>query len=117
MEKTITIDGKKVKFKATAAIPRLYRVKFHRDLIQDMTELEKSFQKVQNEEKEFGVTDLTVFENVAYVMAKHAAPEEVPASPDEWLEGFSMFSIYTILPQILELWNIDNLTLVPAKNK
>ena len=117
MESVITIDGKQVKFKATAAIPRLYRVKFHRDLIQDMSGLQKAFSEAQEHDKEFGVTDLTVFENVAYIMAKHAAPEEVPGSPDEWLEGFNMFSIYEILPQILELWAIDNLTLVPAKNK
>lgn len=117
MENTIVIDGKQVKFKATAAIPRLYRVKFHRDLIQDMAGLQKAFEHAQEGGKEFGAADLTVFENVAYIMAKHAAPEEVPGTPDEWLEGFNMFSIYEILPQILELWGIDNLTLVPAKNK
>ena len=39
MEKTIVIDGKEVKFKATANTPRLYRLKFRRDMIQDMAKL------------------------------------------------------------------------------
>ena len=36
MEKTIEIDGRPVTFRATAAIPRLYRLRFHRDIMQDM---------------------------------------------------------------------------------
>ena len=36
METSILIDGKPVKFRASAAIPRLYRIKFRRDIIQDM---------------------------------------------------------------------------------
>ena len=40
MEKTITISGQAVKLKATAAVPRLYRIKFRRDIIQDITALE-----------------------------------------------------------------------------
>lgn len=31
LTKTIEIDGKQVPFKASAAIPRIYRIKFHRD--------------------------------------------------------------------------------------
>ena len=33
LTKTIEIDGKEVTFKASAAIPRIYRVKFNRDII------------------------------------------------------------------------------------
>ena len=40
--KTIEIDGKQVKFKASAAVPRLYRVKFGRDIYKDLRMLEKS---------------------------------------------------------------------------
>ena len=41
METEILIDGKKVKFRATAAVPRLYRIKFRRDIIQDMATVKK----------------------------------------------------------------------------
>lgn len=34
MKQYIEIDGKQVAFKASAAIPRIYRMKFHRDMQQ-----------------------------------------------------------------------------------
>ena len=42
MTKIIEIDGKKVPFKASAAIPRLYRVKYGRDIFKDLMKLEKA---------------------------------------------------------------------------
>jgi hypothetical protein len=39
--KTISIDGTEVTFRASAAIPRLYRNKFHRDIYKDLNELQK----------------------------------------------------------------------------
>jgi fido (protein-threonine AMPylation protein) len=40
---------------------------------------------------------------LAYIMAKHADPDNVPSSLDDWLEQFNTFSIYGILPQLIEL--------------
>lgn len=118
MTKTIQIDGKEVPFKASAAIPRLYRIKFGRDILLDLKRLEKSAKKVRaGEKEEFEIADLEVFENVAYMFAKHAAPDAVPQSIDEWLEGFNTFSIYEVLPEILELWGLDTQTMVDAKKK
>ena len=42
MTKKIRIDGKEVLFKASAAIPRIYRLKFHRDIYKDLRDLEKA---------------------------------------------------------------------------
>lgn len=50
MDKTIEIDGKQVKFRATAAIPRLYRIRFGRDIMQDMAALKKELEKAQEGE-------------------------------------------------------------------
>ena len=36
---------------------------------------------------------LEMFENIAYIMAKHADPS-IPDSPEEWPDEFSTFSIY-----------------------
>ena len=47
MEKTIEIDGRPVTFRATAAIPRLYRLRFHRDIMQDMAFMRKEILKAQ----------------------------------------------------------------------
>ena len=46
---------------------------------------------------------LEMFENIAYVMAKHA-DTNIPDTPEEWLDGFNTFSIYQVLPQLIELW-------------
>ena len=58
---------------------------------------------------------LEVFENIAYIMAKHADPENVPDSPDDFLERFNTFSIYEILPQLIELWGLNTATQVESK--
>ena len=39
LAKTITIDGQEVVFKASAAIPRIYRIKFGRDVYKDLNDL------------------------------------------------------------------------------
>ena len=48
-------------------------------------------------------------------MAKHADPQGVPDSPDEWLEQFNCFSIYEILPQLFELWGLNLETQAESK--
>ena len=40
MKKNIMIDGQEVAFKASAAIPRIYRMRFHRDIYKDLRDLE-----------------------------------------------------------------------------
>lgn len=127
MERTVTIDGKEVKMRASALIPRLYRFKFGRDMIADMRQLQKAYQKATNlpadateEEKQdaqFSVLDLTLFENMAYMMVKHA-DSSIPDSPDEWLDSISgIFSIYEVFPVILELWTATNRTTSIPKKK
>lgn len=125
MEKTILVDGKEVRMRASALVPRLYRFKFGRDLIQDLMQLRRNFEKAKAlpadaspEERaaaQLSVLDLTIFENVAYIMAKHGDPQGVPATIEEWMEGFALFSIYEVLPQILELWDLTNRTTSTAK--
>ncbi len=128
MEKTIHImsavpdsDGNlvkiPVKFRATANVPRMYRIWFRRDIIKDMQTLKKSAEAVQGSEQEFTINDLSIFENVAYCMARLADIENTPNSIDEWLDGFSTFSIYEILPEILELWEMNLETSSESKKK
>ena len=61
------------------------------------------------------IESLEVFENIAYIMAKHADPENVPDTPDEWLEAFNTFSIYEVLPQLIELWGLNVETQAESK--
>lgn len=114
IERTIEISGKQVPFRSSATIPRLYRAKFKRDIFKDLTKLEKSYSKRVGDGEELQIDDLEIFENVAYVMAYHADPS-IPKTIDEWLDQFDMFSIYQVLPQILELWGENMMTDVQAK--
>ena len=121
MLKTITVKGAdgndmQVKMKADASIPRLYRIKFKRDIFKDLGDLGSRMEKAKTDGEQLSAFDLEMFENVAYLLAKHADPDNVPSDPDKWLEQFSMFSITEILPQILELWGFNmQTTSVPKK--
>lgn len=117
MERTIKIDDKQVKFKATATTPRLYRQLFQRDLFIDIDMLGKEHTKSVNENRPLTSEVLEIFYLIAYTMAKQADPEAVPDDIDEWLEGFGIFSIYQILPKILQLWGINTKSTVNAKKK
>ncbi len=41
LTKTVNIDGKDVTFRASAAIPRIYRNRFHRDIYKDLEWLDQ----------------------------------------------------------------------------
>jgi hypothetical protein len=115
IKKTITIDGIEVPFKASAAVPRLYRLKFGRDIYQDFASLQKDVQNGDESNSGLNIESLEVFENIAYITAKHADPENVPDNPDEFLEQFNTFSIYEILPQLIELWGLNTATQIASK--
>ena len=114
LKKEIEICGKMVPFRSSATIPRLYRAKFKRDIFKDLSKLEKSYKGKTENGEELQIEDLEIFENVAYVMAYHA-DNTIPADIDDWLDQFDMFSIYEVLPQILELWGQNMITDIQAK--
>lgn len=111
MERTIAIDGRDVKFKATGATIRLYRQTFGRDILADM-------QKLQKEAADGNPTveALGMYEDMAYIMAKQADPT-IPDNVGDWLEQFAMFSLYQALPQIVALWGLSSQTLSESKKK
>ena len=107
IKKTITIDGIEVPFKASATLPRLYRAKFRKDIFKDFSALKTSVDENDEQESGLDIDSLEVFENIAWTMAKHADPQNVPDNPDDWLEQFNTFSIYEVLPQLFELWGLN----------
>jgi hypothetical protein len=126
MDRTISIDGKDVKFRATARTPRLYRMLIGRDMICDMNQLRKSYNKVvsieetateeEKQDAQFSMMDLEIFENAAYIMARHADPS-INESVDAWLDEFNMFSIYRVLPELLKLWAMNEAQTSTPKKK
>lgn len=126
MDKVLTISGKEVGLRATALTPRLYRHKIGRDIIQDMSQLQKAFAKAaqiskdateeEREAAQLSVMDLEIFENVAFIMARQY-DQNIPDTVEAWLDEFDTFSIYEIFPVILDLWNLNNKTTAkPKKN-
>ena len=114
MTKNIEIDGQQVSFRASAAIPRIYRMKFHRDIYKDLASLEKAVGRGNADESSLDLLSLEMFENIAYIMAKHA-DASIPDSPEDWLDRFNTFSIYQVLPEIIELWGLNVQTDVASK--
>lgn len=117
MTKMVKVDEKDVAFKASAAIPRLYRIKFRRDIFKDLKKLSKAVEKNEETESEIAIDDLEMFENIAYIMAQHADPKNVPSNVIEWLDNFNTFSIYQILPELIDLWNLNTTTEIESKKK
>ena len=114
-KKLLGIDGKDVTFRASASIPRIYRHRFHRDIYKDLAKLQKSMDAEDPEASGLDSFSLEMFEDIAFVMAKHADPKGVPDTPDEWLEEFNTFSIYQVLPEIIDLWGLNVQTQVESK--
>ena len=114
IRKSIEIDGQMVAFKASASIPRIYRLKFQRDIYKDLAVLEKSIGDGKEESSNLDMFSLEMFENIAFIMAKHADPS-IPDTPEEWLDNFNTYSIYQVLPQLIELWGLNVKTDVEAK--
>ena len=114
MTQTIEIDGQPVKFRASAAIPRIYRMRFHRDIYRDLAALEKSLGNQDEGSSNLDLFSLEMFENIAFIMAKHA-DASIPDTPEEWLDNFTTFSSYKVLPKLIELWGLNVQTTVQSK--
>ena len=64
MIQKIEIDGKQVPFKASAAIPRIYRIKFQRDIYKDLAVLEKSIGDGKEESSNLDMFSLEMFKMI-----------------------------------------------------
>ena len=127
MIRTVTIDGKEYRMRASALTPRLYRAFFKRDMIRDMQNLLTAYNKLltlpenateeEKTEANMVILDhLEVFENVAWLFCKEGG-EPVGNSPEEWLDTIEgMFSIYEAMPAIVELWADNQTTTSTPKN-
>ena len=123
MRKTIEISGIECNFKSSAAVPKMYRMKFGKDIFVDLTNLKNQLDLQKKIKEETGedssllpIDSLEMFENIAYIMHKHGDPAQ-PSDELEWLEQFETFDIYEVLPEILEMWEKENKQLSTAKKE
>lgn len=121
MEKTITIDGKQVKLKATAATVKRYKAQFRRNLFADLMGLgainalassDGSEQPIDMSNVDMSKVDFELIYDLTWLYAKTADPN-IP-DPMTWLDKFEEFPIEEIMPEVMELVQV---TMGAKKNK
>ncbi len=109
MEKTIEIDGKKVKLKSTAGTPKRYKAQFRKDYFSELLKLSKLMAGNEGEEfdlakidySELDYLDFEVFYNFIWVLAKTA--DKNIGDPLDWLDEFDSMPLAEIFPEIIDL--------------
>ncbi|MDY2752698.1 MAG: hypothetical protein SOV22_03735 [Blautia obeum] len=128
MEKIIKIEeGRSLNFKASAFSPILYNRLFPgRDYLKDIETLNEENKK---EEKSFNMDDYELFARIAYLFAYQGlAPSPITTEEQkeflkkyptvwEWIDTFNTFSIYEILPEIMDLWYQNGKGVSTEKNQ
>lgn len=103
--KIIKIGEKDYLFGASGDTPRRYRLMFHADVF-------SQFEKLSN-----GNLDMTVIEQLAFVMYKQANPTSEFADIGDWLDTFEPMDLYKIAPQLFDLWMNNNKSTSKSKKK
>lgn len=106
MEKTITVDGKDIRFKATGSAAMRYKAQFGKDYFADVAKLNSMEKLMKIDEKDFKPDDLdgvdtTFFFNVAWVFAKTA--DDSIGDPMAWLDSLDSFPIMDIMGELMGL--------------
>ena len=106
MEKTILIDGQKIRFKTNGATPLRYKAQFGKDYFKEILKMAPLAKFAGKKDKDLNPADLEtldfdIFFNIAWIMAKTAEPT-IP-EPMEWLEGFDEFPMIEIFPELQDL--------------
>ena len=118
MEKTIMIDGKPVRFKASGGVMYRYKAQFGRELFADAAALEQVINtakekkvKVKRKDgkigfeihKEYDLTKLSLecIYNLLWTYAK-TADDSIP-EPQVWLDTFDVFPVMEIYEQIKDI--------------
>lgn len=101
MEKVIVIDGKKVAFKSTGALPKRYKMQFQRDFFSDLIGMESVVNKKEVTLEDIRGIDFDVFYDIAWCLAKAANP--TISDPLSWLDSFGEFPIMEILPELQDM--------------
>ena len=83
----IEIDGKQVPFKASAAIPRIYRIKFHRDIYKDLDALGKAVGNGDEDSSRLDMFSPEMFGNIAYIMASTQILPSRTARRSGWMNS------------------------------
>lgn len=104
MEKTLTIDNKKVKFKTNGALMLRYRHQFGKDFFQGLAKMSVLGEMENTDELSLEALqgiDFEVFERICWLLAK-IADDSIP-DMIEWYSSFDVFPIMDVLPEIMDM--------------
>ena len=108
MERIVTIDGKPVKLRATAALPRLFRATYGKDFFSEIQKISKDSDKKAEDNDESDEIDgaaLETLENLTYLMARSADPDNIPPTIEAWLDSIAdPTAILSIAPDVIALY-------------
>ena len=137
MERIVKMGGRLVKLRATAALPRRFRAAFGRDFFSALENVNKANKSVERKAKKTPPDDkealadlesakvrlsgktMELFENLAFIMARSADPENVPPDIADWLDSIDdPNAILKISGDVIELYRANNkTTAIPKKKK
>lgn len=104
MEKTLVIDGKPVRFKATAATLIRYKSAIGREFLADCARLEQFVtigEDGQTKIRNVEAMNLDVAYGIAWAMAK-TADKEIPDMLT-WLDEFDEFDVATVIRELFPM--------------
>lgn len=132
MEKRIEIEkGRSYVFKASAFSPIQYNRLFKgSDYLRDISNMAQKSEAIESgEDVEFSMENYEQFVKLAYTFAYQGLSPSPRTSEEQreflekypdpwvWLDSFESFSMYELLPEIVNLWVGNEDKLVKAKNQ
>ena len=96
MEQTIKIDGRDVKFRASGALPIVYRAYTGRNLFADLLRLDDVYAQMDTEP----------LEDMIWCAAKLAADRAGEQIEDQvkWFDGFDAFPIFDVFTELNDMF-------------
>jgi hypothetical protein len=103
LEKTLTIDGQKVKFKCTGGTPLRYKAQFQKDFLVEMMKLNLLGRLDFNnlDPSNWNLIDYEPYYHLVWALAKTADDEILDPIP--WLDQFESFPILKIAKELQEV--------------
>lgn len=108
MEKIINIDGKEMRMVANGATPRVYRLMFGADIFAD----------VQTAIEDNKIRDVSVIEQLAFVLGRQGGSIPTDMGIDEWLETINdPMALVMAAPEVINVWTGNLKTTANGKKK
>jgi len=69
-----------------------------------------------SEHRDSSTAKIVIFSIYERRILKHADPS-IPDTVEDWLDDFNTFSIYQVLPELIDLWGMNVQTQAESKKK